>query len=1001
MMRKHLLATPAALLMGFTSVVSPLAVHAETFNYGEALQKSIWFYEAQRSGPLPATNRVSWRGNSGMRDGADVGKDLTGGWYDAGDHVKFGLPMAASATLLAWSVYEYGDGYQQSGQLNAILDNLRWVNDYFIKAHTAPNELYGQVGHGGTDHAWWGAAEVMQMARPAYKIDASCPGSDLAGETAAAMAVSSIVFRASDPAYSATLLTHARQLFSFADTYRGKYSDCITDAQSYYNSWSGYWDELSWAAAWLYLATNESSYLTKAEGYTSYWGSEGQSSNWSYKWTQNWDDKHFGAQLLLARLTGKAVYKSSMERNLDYWSTGYNNERVRYTPGGLAWLDQWGSLRYAANASFLAFVYSDDIADSDPSRSTRYRDFASRQLRYMLGENPRNSSYVVGFGVNPPRNPHHRTAHGAWADSLSSPAESRHILYGALVGGPDASDAYVDDRSNYVSNEVATDYNAAFTGALAKMYLLYGGTPDPSFPQRETPNTDEFYVEAGINVSGSNFTEIRAFLHNISAWPARVGDKLTLRYFVDLSEVISAGGSPSDLAVTMNYSQGAKVLPLKQWSGNIYYVTVDFTGTLIYPGGQSAYRKEAQFRIATPAGIPWNPTNDPSYKNLTSTAARTSYIPVYDNGVRIFGSEPGPVTSDTIPPAPPVGLLASAANPTQINLRWTANTESDLASYNVYRSTTSGFTPSASNRIATGVTANTYADTGLSASTTYYYKLAAVDTSGNESSASSQSSATTSAPDSTPPAAPAGLLATAASSSQINLTWTAGTEADLKGYNVYRSTTSGFTPSASNRIASGVTTASYASTGLNASTPYYFKLTAVDTSGNESSASVEASATTQQAPASSLSVLYRDADSNSPANNQIRPHLKIANGGTASVPASELKVRYYFTPDSGESVQVACDYAVLGCANITSTVVALSTPKTGATHYVELGFTSGAGSIAAGRDTGEIQIRFNKSNWSNFDETNDYSFDPTKTSFAASSKMTVFRGGVLVWGNEP
>ncbi|QRK07426.1 glycoside hydrolase family 9 protein [Archangium violaceum] len=1000
-MRKHLLATPAALLMGLSSVVSPLVAQAQTFNYAEALQKSIWFYEAQRSGPLPATNRVSWRGDSGLQDGADVGKDLTGGWYDAGDHVKFGLPMAASATLLAWSVYEYEEGFQQSGQLDAILDNLRWVNDYFIKAHTAPNELYGQVGAGGPDHAWWGPAEVMQMARPAFKIDASCPGSDLAGETAAAMAASSIVFRASDPAYSATLLTHAKQLFAFADTYRGKYSDCIKDVQSYYNSWSGYWDELSWAGAWLYLATNESSYLTKAESYTANWGSEGQTSYWSYKWTQNWDDKHFGAQLLLARLTGKDIYKSSMERNLDYWTTGYNNERVRYTPGGLAWLDQWGSLRYTANASFLAFVYSDDIAASDPARSTRYRDFASRQIRYMLGENPRNSSYVVGFGVNPPRNPHHRTAHGAWADSLSSPAESRHILYGALVGGPDASDAYVDDRTNYVSNEVATDYNAAFTGALAKMYLLYGGTPDPTFPKRETPNTDEFYVEAGINVSSSNFTEIRAYLHNISGWPARVGDKLSFRYFVDLSEVIAAGGSPSDLTVTTNYHQGARVLPLKQWSGNIYYVTADFTGTLIYPGGQSAYRKEVQFRIANAVGSPWDPTNDPSYKNLTSSAAKTPYIPVYDNGVRVFGTEPGPVSTDTIPPASPVGLLAAASNPSRLNLQWSANTEPDLASYNLYRSTTSGFTPSASNRIATGLTTTAYADTGLSASTTYYYKLTAVDTSGNESSASSQASATTSAPDSVPPAAPTSLSATAASSSQIQLTWAANAEADLKGYNLYRSTTSGFTPSASNRIASGITAASYSDSGLNASTTYYYKLTAVDTSGNESSASSQASATTQQAPASSLSVQYRDGDGNTPTNNQVRPHFKVANGGTTSVPLSELKVRYYFTPDSGEQIQVACDYATLNCANITSTVVQMSAPKTGATHYIEFGFTAGAGSLAGGRDTGEIQIRFNKSNWSNFDETNDYSFDPTKTSFSTSSKMTVYRSGVLAWGTEP
>lgn len=179
------------------TVIHPQVSKAATagINYAEALQKSIYFYETQRSGDLPANNRVEWRGDSGLQDGADVGHDLTGGWYDAGDHVKFGFPMAYTSTMLAWSVYEYKDGYVQSGQLDEILHNIRWATDYFVKAHTAPNELWGQVGNGTADHNWWGPAEVMQMARPSYKIDAAHPGSDLAAETVAALASASIIFR--------------------------------------------------------------------------------------------------------------------------------------------------------------------------------------------------------------------------------------------------------------------------------------------------------------------------------------------------------------------------------------------------------------------------------------------------------------------------------------------------------------------------------------------------------------------------------------------------------------------------------------------------------------------------------------------------------------------------------------------------------------------------------------------------------------------------------------
>ena len=74
----------------------------------------------------------------------------------------------------------------------------------------------------------------MTIARPSFKIDAQNPGSDLAGETAAALAAASIAFASTDPDYSALLLTHARELFSFADSYRGSYSDSVTEAANFY-----------------------------------------------------------------------------------------------------------------------------------------------------------------------------------------------------------------------------------------------------------------------------------------------------------------------------------------------------------------------------------------------------------------------------------------------------------------------------------------------------------------------------------------------------------------------------------------------------------------------------------------------------------------------------------------------------------------------------------------------------------------------------------------------
>ncbi|HEY9062887.1 MAG TPA: glycoside hydrolase family 9 protein [Pseudobacteroides sp.] len=605
------------------------------YNFGEALQKSIFFYECQRSGNLDEENlRMNWRGDSGLKDGADVGVDLTGGWYDAGDHVKFGLPMAYSAAVLSWSVYEYKEAYIKSGQLKYMLENIRWATDYFMKCHTKPDEFYYQVGNGNADHGWWGPAEAMSMARPAYKVDKSKPGSTVVAETAAALAAASVIFEESDPRYSDECLRHAKELFRFADS--TKSDSGYTEAEGFYKSWSGFYDELSWAGAWLYIATKESSYLSKAEGYVANWKREPQTDTIAYKWAFCWDDVHNGAELLLARITEKSIYKESIERHLDYWA-GVGAEKIKYTPKGLAWLDQWGSLRYSTTEAFVASVYA-DWEGCSKDKTKKYRDFAKKQIEYALGSSGR--SFVVGYGTNPPQHPHHRTAHGSWADNQTVPEHHRHVLYGALVGGPGSDDGYKDEIGNYTNNEVACDYNAGFTGALAKMYLLYGGSPIEGFKVFEKAE-DEFFVEASVNAAADNFVEIKALLNNMSGWPARSSSKLSFRYFMDLSELKQAGKSPDSLKISLNHNQGgAKISGIKQLKDDIYYITVDFHGTEIRPGGQSAYKKEVQFRIA--ADISFNPENDYSYKGLLKgSVVKTMYIPVYDGSVKVGGVEPG------------------------------------------------------------------------------------------------------------------------------------------------------------------------------------------------------------------------------------------------------------------------------------------------------------------------------------------------------------------------
>jgi hypothetical protein len=68
-----------------------------------------------------------------------------GGYYDAGDNVKFGLPMAFTVTMMSWSIIEYGKQMASSGELGHAMEAVKWGTDYFIKAHPEPNVLYGEV----------------------------------------------------------------------------------------------------------------------------------------------------------------------------------------------------------------------------------------------------------------------------------------------------------------------------------------------------------------------------------------------------------------------------------------------------------------------------------------------------------------------------------------------------------------------------------------------------------------------------------------------------------------------------------------------------------------------------------------------------------------------------------------------------------------------------------------------------------------------------------------
>jgi hypothetical protein len=156
------------------------------------------------------------------------------------------------------------------------------------------------------------------------------------------------------------------------------------------------------------------------------------------------------------------------------------------------------------------------------------------------------------------------------------------------------------------------------------------------------------------------------------------------------------------------------------------------------------------------------------------------------------------------------------------------------------------------------------------------------------------------------------------------------------------------------------------------------------------------------APNPNLKVQYLNA-ATAATSQAIKPHFMVLNGGSSAVALSSLTIRYWYTEDTPVDTELSqCDYAQLGCNNIVLSNVTLSPTRPTADRYFQVGFATTAGNLAATNGTtGEIQIWFHKTGWTNYTQTNDPSFDATKTGYADWNRVTLYQNGTLVWGTEP
>lgn len=147
--------------------------------------------------------------------------------------------------------------------------------------------------------------------------------------------------------------------------------------------------------------------------------------------------------------------------------------------------------------------------------------------------------------------------------------------------------------------------------------------------------------------------------------------------------------------------------------------------------------------------------------------------------------------------------------------------------------------------------------------------------------------------------------------------------------------------------------------------------------------------------------------STSSSSNAINPKFKVTNTGSSSIKLSNLKLRYYYTSDDNKAQSFWCDYAATTSgtystltSNVTGVFGKLDQAVTNADSYLEIGFNEAAGTLEAGQ-TMEIQTRVSKADWSNYTQSNDYSFDSKDSNYVESDKVTAILNGTTLWGVAP
>lgn len=549
------------IIISLLVIAASLEVVAQTFtndDYKKAGWMTLRFYGGQRIS-LKNHSAPNWLimdhgvGYDFDKD-ADGSTDLTGGWFDCGDHVLFGQTFFYSAYVVLKGYDAFPEGYDdyysynysgyqaagdfswegKKGQPNGIpdvLDEIKAACEFMIKATPNGTTFYSQKGDGDADHKNWVTSVKMatlsrndggQSDGPRSVVKNPNDGS-MPSFCAATLALMSRLYAQFDPDFAATCLQHAKYAYSYAS---GKKGACAA-AGSFYPANTNMYTAYICAAAELYWATNDNSYKQTALS------NSGQLKdyNWAFGYNNNYDVAAYNLAML---------GDSNGAEWLEFYVTNYYKGK---TSNGIFQIsDNWGTFRYLGNAAFVVALYN------KYKGNTRLDTFVTDQVDFIMGKNGANMSCIVGFKPSSGSytsfsQPHHRNVYlsdGNNNSNLSIP--NRNKQFGFLGGGSGYNVNTLKEAKadQYTITEGGVDYQAALVGAFGYINSFLS----PIDPNKFGHPTPDLGPELTLCGTGSATITATVDLSNLEQ-----GEQVTYKWYKG-STLLSQHNGKTSITVT-------------------------------------------------------------------------------------------------------------------------------------------------------------------------------------------------------------------------------------------------------------------------------------------------------------------------------------------------------------------------------------------------------------------------------------------------------------------